>query len=142
ERIVGYNTVIAYFAQQQAEALDPNKTVLETLDAIAVGDVRPKLRSLLGAFLFQGDDAFKPVRVLSGGEKSRLALSKMLLAPSNLLVLDEPTNHLDMRSKNVLKEALQQFEGTIVLVSHDRDFLDGLVSKVVEFKNGGIKEYI
>jgi ATP-binding cassette subfamily F protein 3 len=138
----GYNVSVAYFAQQQAEALDGNKMVLATLDEGATGEVRTKLRSLLGAFLFQGDDAFKYVRVLSGGEKSRLALAKMLLQPSNLLILDEPTNHLDMRSKAVLKEALQKFNGTILVVSHDRDFLDGLVNKVLEFKDHNVKEYL
>ncbi|HZV12866.1 MAG TPA: ATP-binding cassette domain-containing protein, partial [Candidatus Kapabacteria bacterium] len=138
----GYNVSVAYFAQQQAEALNGNKTVFETVEEASAGEVRTKLRSLLGAFLFQGDDAFKYVRVLSGGEKSRLALAKMLLQPSNLLVLDEPTNHLDMRSKAVLKEALQKFNGTVIVVSHDRDFLDGLVNKVFEFKDHQVKEYL
>lgn len=142
ERVPGYNVQIAYFAQQQAEALDPDKTVFATVEDGATGEVRLKLRSLLGAFLFSGDDAFKPVRVLSGGEKSRLALAKMLLLAANVLVLDEPTNHLDMRSKAVLKEALQKYTGSFVVVSHDRDFLEGLVTKVVEFKDGKIKEYL
>jgi len=138
----GYNVSAAYFAQQQAEALDGNKTVFQTVDEEAAGDTRINLRSLLGSFLFQGDDAFKYVRVLSGGEKSRIALAKMLLKPANLLVLDEPTNHLDMRSKAVLKEALQNFTGTAIIVSHDRDFLDGLVNKVFDFKDGAVKEYL
>ncbi len=141
ECAVGYNVVRAYYAQQQAEALDPDKTVLETVEEIAVGEQRTQLRSLLGAFLFQGDDVFKKVRVLSGGEKARLALAKMLLVPANVLILDEPTNHLDMRSKTQVKEALQKFKGTIIVVSHDRDFLDGLVSKVCEFKDHAIKVY-
>jgi ATP-binding cassette subfamily F protein 3 len=141
ECVVGYNVVRAYYAQQQADALDPNKTVLETVDQIATGEQRGQLRSLLGAFLFQGDDVFKKVKVLSGGEKARLALAKMLLVPANVLIMDEPTNHLDMRSKTQVKEALQKFKGTIIVVSHDRDFLDGLVSKVVEFKDHAIKIY-
>jgi len=142
ERIIGYNVSIGYFAQHQAEDLDPRRTVLETLDSVATGDIRTKLRTLLGAFLFQGDDVFKPVSVLSGGEKSRLALAKLLLEPVNLLILDEPTNHLDMKSKEVLKEALIAFDGALVVVSHDRDFLDGIVGKCVEFRKGRIKEYL
>ena len=142
QRILGYNVEIGYFAQHQAEELDPRLTVLDTVDAVAVGDIRTQLRSLLGAFLFHGDDVFKPVSVLSGGEKSRLALAKLLLQPRNVLILDEPTNHLDMASKNVLKRALQEFEGAIILVSHDRDFLRGLIDKCIDFRNRKIKEYI
>lgn len=141
-RTLGHNVEIGFFAQHQAEELDPKKTVLDTLDSVAVGDIRTQLRSLLGMFLFHGDDVFKPVSVLSGGEKSRLALAKLLLQPRNLLILDEPTNHLDMASKNVLKKALLEFEGAVVLVSHDRDFLRGLVGKCVDFRNRTIKEYI
>lgn len=138
----GHNVSIGYYAQNQAELLDGNKTVFETIDDVAVGDMRPKIRSLLGNFLFSGEDIEKKVKVLSGGEKSRLALCRMLLFPVNLLVLDEPTNHLDMRSKDILKSALLQYDGTLVIVSHDRDFLQGLTSKVYEFKNRGIREYI
>lgn len=139
ERIPGHNVTISYFAQHQAEELNPAYDVLQTVEAVATGDIRTRLRSLLGSFLFTGDDVFKKVSVLSGGEKSRLALAKMLLMPSNLIVLDEPTNHLDMRSKGVLQEALADFEGSIIVVSHDRDFLDPLVNKVVEFRSGGIR---
>lgn len=142
ERIIGHNVAIGYFAQHQAEDLNPKLTVLETLDAIATGDIRTRLRTLLGAFLFQGDDVFKPVGVLSGGEKSRLALAKLLLEPVNLLIFDEPTNHLDMKSKEVLKNALIKFDGAIIVVSHDRDFLSGIVGKCIEFKDRKIKEYI
>lgn len=142
EMIIGHNVSIGYFAQHQAEALDPKRTVLETLDAVAVGDVRQKLRSLLGAFLFHDDDVFKRVGVLSGGEKSRLALAKLMLEPVNLLIFDEPTNHLDMASKDVLKGALMRFDGSMIIVSHDRDFLEGIVSKCVEFRNGDIKEHL
>ena len=142
ERIVGHNVSVSYFAQHQAEELDPEKDALETLDEIAVGDIRRRLRTILGSFLFHGDDVFKKVSVLSGGEKSRLALAKMLLAPSNLLILDEPTNHLDMRSKGVLQAALDAYEGTLVIVSHDRAFLDPLVTKVLEFSPAGMKVYL
>lgn len=142
ERIIGHNVSIGYFAQHQAEALDPRRTVLETLDAVAVGDVRQKLRSLLGAFLFHDDDVFKRVGVLSGGEKSRLALAKLMLEPASLLIFDEPTNHLDMPSKDVLKGALVRFDGSLIIVSHDRDFLEGIVAKCVEFRNGGIREHL
>ncbi len=142
ERKVGYHVTISYFAQHQAEELDPTRDVLQTLDDVATGEVRKHLRTLLGSFLFSGDDVFKSVSVLSGGEKSRLALAKMLLQPVNLIVLDEPTNHLDMRSKSVLQEALDAFEGSFVIVSHDRDFLDPLVTKVVEFRNGRLKQYL
>ena len=139
ERKTGHNVTISYFAQHQAEELDPSKDVLETVDEVATGDIRKRLRTLLGSFLFRGDDVFKKVRVLSGGEKSRLALAKMLLQPSNFIVLDEPTNHLDMRSKAVLMEALLVYEGSCVIVSHDRDFLDPIVNKVVEFRHGCIR---
>jgi ATP-binding cassette, subfamily F, member 3 len=142
ERRVGHNVIISYFAQHQAEELNPAYDVLQTVDEVATGDIRRRLRTLLGCFLFRGDDVFKKVKVLSGGEKSRLALAKMLLQPSNLIVMDEPTNHLDMRSKGVLQEALAGFEGSYVIVSHDRDFLDPLVNKVVEFRYGRIKTYI
>jgi ATP-binding cassette subfamily F protein 3 len=138
---LGYHVETGYFAQDQWEMLDADKTVFETVDDIAVGDIRTRLKSILGAFLFQGDDIDKKVKVLSGGEKSRLSLAKLLLTPSNFLLFDEPTNHLDMRSKDILKNALLQFTGTMVIVSHDRDFLQGLTSKVYEFRNMGIKEY-
>jgi ATP-binding cassette subfamily F protein 3 len=142
ERKVGHNVIVSYFAQHQAEELNPDDDVLGTVDKVATGDIRRRLRSLLGSFLFSGDDVFKRVGVLSGGEKSRLALAKMLLQPANLLVMDEPTNHLDMRSKAVLQEALLEFEGSYVIVSHDRDFLDPIVNKVIEFRHGLIKTYI
>lgn len=141
-RTVGHNVDIGYFAQHQAEELDPKLTVLETLESVARGEIRTRLRTLLGAFLFRDDDVFKPVSVLSGGEKSRLALAKLLLEPRNLLVFDEPTNHLDMPSKNVLKGALQRFEGTLVIVSHDRDFLSGLADLCIDFRNRAITEHI
>ena len=141
ERVVGHNVTISYFAQHQAEELNPAKDVLQTVEEVATGDIRRRLRTLLGCFLFSGDDVFKKVRVLSGGEKSRLALAKMLLHPSNLVVMDEPTNHLDMRSKGVLQEALLGYEGSFVIVSHDRDFLDPIVTKVVDFRHGGIRTY-
>jgi ATP-binding cassette subfamily F protein 3 len=139
---IGHNVKIGYFAQNQDELLDENKTVLQTIDDIAKGDIRLKIRDMLGAFLFRGDDVEKKVKVLSGGERSRLSLVKLLLEPTNLLVLDEPTNHLDMRSKDILKQALIKFDGTLIVVSHDRDFLDGIVGKVYEFKNNRIKENI
>ena len=141
ERKTGHNVAVSYFAQHQADELDPTREVLQTIDEVAEGEIRRKLRTLLGAFLFRGDDVFKKVAVLSGGEKSRLALAKMLLRPTNLLVLDEPTNHLDLRSKGVLQEALRNFEGSTVIVSHDRDFLDPVVNKVVEFKRGRIRAF-
>jgi ATP-binding cassette subfamily F protein 3 len=141
-RTIGHNVSIGYYAQHQAEDLDPKKTVLETLDDVATGEIRTKLRTLLGAFLFQGDDVFKPVGVLSGGEKSRLALTKLLLEPANLLILDEPTNHLDMQSKQVLKNALMKYDGALILVSHDRDFLHGIIGKCFEFKNRAIREHL
>ncbi|MBW7886831.1 MAG: ABC-F family ATP-binding cassette domain-containing protein [Bacteroidetes bacterium] len=143
ERIVGYNVIVSYFAQHQAEELEMNKEVLQTVDEVAQGEIRTKLRSILGSFLFRGDDVFKKVKVLSGGEKSRLALAKMLLAPANFLIMDEPTNHLDMRSKKVLQEALKEFDGTYLIVSHDRAFLDTIVNKVLEISPGGkIKTYL
>ena len=141
ERVVGHNVTISYFAQHQAEELNPAYDVLQTVEEVATGDIRRRLRTLLGCFLFSGDDVFKKVRILSGGEKSRLALAKMLLHPSNLIVMDEPTNHLDMRSKGVLQEALAGYEGSFVIVSHDRDFLDPIVTKVVDFRQGGIRTY-
>jgi len=139
---LGHNVKIGYFAQNQDELLDENKTVLQTIDDVAKGDIRTKIRDMLGAFLFRGDDVEKKVKVLSGGERSRLALVKLLLEPTNLLVLDEPTNHLDMRSKDILKKALIKFDGTLIVVSHDRDFLDGIVTKVYEFRNNRIRETI
>ena len=139
---LGHQVVIGYYAQNQAQLLNPDKTVFETIDDIAIGDIRPKIRTILGSFLFDTEDCEKKVRVLSGGEKSRLALAKLLLSPFNLLLLDEPTNHLDMQSKDVLKNALLQYEGCMILVSHDRDFLQGLSSKVFEFKDHQIKTYI
>jgi len=138
----GHNVHTGYFAQNQDELLDNNKTVLETLDEVAVGDVRARLRDLLGAFLFSGEDSDKKVRVLSGGERSRLAMARLLLETYNFLVLDEPTNHLDMRSKDILKQALLKYDGTLVIVSHDREFLDGLVTKVYEFSNHHIREHL
>jgi len=142
ERRVGHNTIISYFAQHQAEELNPERDVLQTVDDVAAGEIRKQLRNLLGCFLFRGDDVFKKVAVLSGGEKSRLALAKMLLQPCNLIVMDEPTNHLDMRSKGILQAALAAFEGSYIIVSHDRDFLDPIVNKVVELRHGGIKTYL
>jgi ATP-binding cassette, subfamily F, member 3 len=138
----GHNVRTGYFAQNQDELLDNEKTVFQTIDDIATGDIRPKIRGILGAFLFSGESVDKKVKVLSGGERSRLAIAKLLLEPYNLLVLDEPTNHLDMHSKDVLKQALVKYDGTLVIVSHDREFLDGLVSKVYEFRNRKIKENI
>jgi ATP-binding cassette, subfamily F, member 3 len=138
----GHNVSIGYFAQNQDVLLDENKTVLQTIDEVAKGDIRTKIRDMLGAFLFRGDDIDKKVKVLSGGERSRLALVKLLLEPYNLLLLDEPTNHLDMRSKDILKQALIKYDGTLIVVSHDRDFLDGLVNKVYEFRHHKIKEHI
>lgn len=139
---LGHNVNLGYYAQNQEELLDLNDTVYETLDKIAVGDIRTKLRDILGAFLFRGDDVNKRVSVLSGGEKSRLAMAKLILNPYNLLALDEPTNHMDIRSKDILKQSLSKYNGTLVVVSHDRDFLDGLVTKVLEFKEGRIREHI
>jgi ATP-binding cassette subfamily F protein 3 len=139
---IGYNVKIGYFAQNQAEILDGEKTVFQTIDDVAEGDVRKNVRSLLGSFLFGGDAVDKKVKVLSGGEKNRLALCKLLLQPYNLLIMDEPTNHLDMRSKEMLKNALMKYDGTLIVVSHDRDFLQGLTDKVYEFRNGNIKTHI
>ncbi len=138
----GHNVVIGYYAQNQGDFLDPDKTVFQTIDDVAVGDVRPRIKAILGGFLFSGDDIEKKVKVLSGGEKSRLSLARLLLTPANLLILDEPTNHLDMRSKDVLKNALLQYNGTLIIVSHDRDFLQGLTNRVFEFRKGTIREYI
>ena len=139
---IGHNVKIGYFAQNQAALLDEEKTVFETIDYVAVGDIRTKIRDILGAFMFGGEASDKKVKVLSGGERSRLAMIRLLLEPCNLLILDEPTNHLDMQSKDVLKAALQDFNGTLICVSHDRDFLNGLVSKVYEFGGGRVKEHL
>ncbi len=139
---LGHNTMIGYFAQNQASLLDEDVTVFQTIDDVAKGDIRTKIRDILGAFMFGGDNMAKKVKVLSGGERTRLAMIKLLLEPVNLLILDEPTNHLDMKTKDILKSALQDFDGTLILVSHDRDFLSGLVSKVYEFGNKQIKEHI
>jgi ATP-binding cassette subfamily F protein 3 len=138
---VGHNSQIGYFAQNQASLLDGEMTIFETIDQIAVGDVRTKIKDLLGAFMFKGDDVQKKVKVLSGGEKTRLAMIKLLLEPVNVLILDEPTNHLDMKTKDIIKDALRDFDGTLILVSHDRDFLDGLATKVFEFGNKRVKEH-
>ena len=139
---VGHNVQIGYFAQNQAQLLDENKTVFDTIDYVAKGDVRLKIRDILGAFMFGGEASEKKVKVLSGGERSRLAMIKLLLEPVNFLILDEPTNHLDMRSKDVLKEAIREFDGTVIVVSHDREFLDGLVTKVYEFGGGKVREHM
>ncbi len=138
---LGHQVITAYFAQDQGDMLDPELTVFETIDNVAIGDIRKKITSILGAFLFQGEDINKKVKVLSGGEKSRLALAMLLLTPSNLLLMDEPTNHLDLRSKDILKSALLEYDGTLVIVSHDRDFLQGLTNRMYEFKNKGIREF-
>lgn len=139
---LGHNAMIGYFAQNQASLLDEELTVFQTIDDVAVGDIRTKIKDILGAFMFSGDNIQKKVRVLSGGERTRLAMIKLLLEPVNLLILDEPTNHLDMRTKDILKSALKDFDGTLILVSHDRDFLDGLVEKVYEFGNKQVKEHL
>ena len=139
---VGANVNIGYYAQNQDDLMDGEFTVFDTLDRVAVGDIRTRLRDILGAFLFRGEDIDKKVKVLSGGERSRLAMARLMLEPYNLLVLDEPTNHMDMRSKDILKRAIQKYDGTVVLVSHDRDFLDGIVDRVYEFRDGGVKEYL
>ncbi|MBR3406590.1 MAG: ABC-F family ATP-binding cassette domain-containing protein [Bacteroidales bacterium] len=142
EARVGHNVRIGYYAQNQEDILDPTETVLGTLDRIAVGDIRTRLRDLLGAFLFKGEDIDKRVSVLSGGERARLGMAKLMLSPYNVLALDEPTNHMDIRSKDVLKEALKRFDGTLIVVSHDRDFLEGLVDKLYEFRDGKVKEHL
>lgn len=139
---LGHNVKIGYFAQNQASLLNEEKTVFATIDDVAVGDIRTKIRDILGGFMFGGEESDKKVKVLSGGERSRLAMIRLLLEPVNLLILDEPTNHLDIRSKDVLKQALKEFDGTVILVSHDREFLDGLVSKVYEFSNKKVKEHL
>ena len=139
---LGHNVELGYYAQNQAQLLDENKTVFQTIDDVAKGDIRLKIRDILGAFMFGGEASDKKVKVLSGGERSRLAMIRLLLEPVNLLILDEPTNHLDMRTKDVLKDAILAFDGTVILVSHDRDFLDGLVSKVYEFGDGNVREHI
>ena len=139
---VGHNVQIGYFAQNQAQLLDEHLTVFDTIDRVARGDIRLRLNDLLGAFMFGGEESDKRVSVLSGGERSRLAMIKLLLEPVNLLILDEPTNHLDMASKDVLKEALLAFDGTVIVVSHDREFLDGLVTKVYEFGGGLVREHM
>lgn len=139
---IGHNVMIGYFAQNQASLLDENLTVFQTIDDVAVGDVRNKIKDLLGAFMFGGENSTKKVKVLSGGERTRLAMIKLLLEPVNLLILDEPTNHLDMKTKDILKQALLDFDGTLIVVSHDRDFLDGLVTKVYEFGNQRVTEHL
>lgn len=139
---LGHNVQIGYFAQNQASMLDENLTVFQTIDDIAIGDIRNKIRDLLGAFMFGGEASAKKVKVLSGGERTRLALMKLLLEPVNLLILDEPTNHLDLKTKDILKQALQDFDGTLICVSHDRDFLDGLATKVYEFGGGKVREHL
>ena len=138
---IGHNVKIGYFAQNQASLLDEELTVFETIDQIAVGDIRTKIKDLLGAFMFSGDNTTKKVKILSGGEKTRLAMIKLLLDPVNVLILDEPTNHLDMRTKDIIKDALKDFDGTLILVSHDRDFLDGLAAKVFEYTHKRVKEH-
>ena len=140
--VIGHNVMIGYFAQNQVQLLDENLTVFDTVDQVAKGDVRLKIRDILGAFMFGGEASDKKVKVLSGGERSRLAMIRLLLEPVNLLILDEPTNHLDMRSKDVLKEAIRDFDGTVIVVSHDREFLDGLVTKVYEFGGGVVREHL
>lgn len=139
---IGHNVQIGYFAQNQAQLLDENLTIFQTIDNVATGEMRLKVNDLLGAFMFGGETSEKYVKVLSGGERSRLAMIKLLLEPVNLLILDEPTNHLDMQSKDVLKEAIKAFDGTAIIVSHDREFLDGLVDKVYEFAGGKVREHL
>ena len=139
---LGANVNIGYYAQNQDDLMDGEFTVFDTLDRVAVGDIRTRLRDILGAFLFRGEDIDKKVKVLSGGERSRLAMARLMLEPYNLLILDEPTNHMDMRSKDILKSALQKYDGTVVVVSHDREFLDGLVDRIYEFRDGGVREYL
>ena len=139
---LGHNVNIGYFAQNQEEVLSPNKTVLEEAEDAATEETRPRVRDLLGSFLFQGEDVQKKTKVLSGGERNRLALCKLLLRPFNTLIMDEPTNHLDIQSKEIIKIALQKFEGTLILISHDREFLQGLSDKIFEFRDGNMKEYL
>ena len=139
---LGHNVQIGYFAQNQASLLDGELTVFQTIDDIAKGEIRLKIRDLLGAFMFGGEESTKKVKVLSGGERTRLAILKLLLEPVNLLILDEPTNHLDLKTKDVLKQALQDFDGTLIVVSHDRDFLYGLVTKVYVFGGGKVREHL
>ena len=140
---LGHNVHTAYFAQNQASLLDENLTVFQTIDDIAKGDVRLKIRDMLGAFMFGGpEESTKKVKVLSGGERTRLAILKLLLEPVNLLILDEPTNHLDLKTKDILKQALKDYDGTLILVSHDRDFLDGLATKVYEFGHKRVREHL
>ena len=139
---IGHNVEIGYFAQNEAQMLDETISVWDTIDRVARGEIRTRINDLLGAFLFGGEAAEKPVKVLSGGERSRLAMLRLLLQPVNLLILDEPTNHLDMQTKDVLKEAINNFDGTAIIVSHDRDFLDGLTDKIYEFSNGKVKEHL
>ena len=139
---LGHNVQIGYFAQNQAALLDGELTVFQTIDDVAKGEIRNKIRDLLGAFMFGGEESTKKVKVLSGGERTRLAILKLLLEPVNLLILDEPTNHLDLKTKDVLKQALKDFDGTLIVVSHDRDFLDGLVNKVYEFGHQKVKEHL
>ena len=139
---IGHNVKIGYYAQNQDDLMDGEFTVFDTLDRVAVGDIRTKIRDILGAFLFRGEDIDKKVKVLSGGERSRLAMARLMLEPYNLLILDEPTNHMDMRSKDILKSAIRGFDGTVVIVSHDREFLDGLVDKIYEFSDGKVKEHL
>ena len=142
EITIGHNVQIGYFAQHQAQLLDEKLTVFQTIDNVATGDIRLRIRDILGAFMFGGEASDKPVKVLSGGERSRLAMIRLLLQQMNLLILDEPTNHLDMQSKDVLKEAIRDFDGTVIVVSHDRQFLDGLVTKVYEFGDGKVREHL
>lgn len=139
---VGANVSVGYYAQNQDDLMNGDFTVYDTLDKVAVGDIRGRLRDILAAFLFRGEDIDKKVRVLSGGERSRLAMARMMLSANNLIVLDEPTNHMDMRSKDILKSALQKYDGTLILISHDREFLDGVIDKVFEFRDGGVREYL
>ncbi|MGV8915558.1 MAG: ATP-binding cassette domain-containing protein, partial [Kaistella sp.] len=139
---LGHNVKIGYFAQNQEEVLTPNKTVLEEAEDAATEETRPRVRDLLGSFLFQGDDVSKKTKILSGGERNRLALCKLLLRPFNVLIMDEPTNHLDIQSKEIIKLALQKFEGTLIVISHDREFLQGLSDKIFEFRDGRMKEFL
>ncbi|MCC8087753.1 MAG: ABC-F family ATP-binding cassette domain-containing protein [Rikenellaceae bacterium] len=139
---LGHNVKVGYYAQNQEDLMDGTFTVFDTLDKVAVGDIRTKLRDILGAFLFRGEDIDKKVRVLSGGERSRLAMARLMLEPYNLLILDEPTNHMDMRSKDILKNAIQKYDGTVIVISHDREFLDGLVNKIYEFRGGKVREHL